>query len=69
MGASVVNALSEAMEVGSKDVMERCTVSSRYERGKTMYPLKEDGVRSDDSGTTTWFKPDPEIFKESVVFE
>ena len=65
VGASVVNALSEAMEVEVR--RDGKVYRQRYERGKTMYPLKEDGV-SDHTGTTTWFKPDPEIFKESVVF-
>lgn len=65
VGASVVNALSEAMEVEVK--WDGKVYRQRYERGKTMYPLKETGV-SDVTGTTTWFKPDPEIFRDTVVF-
>ena len=65
VGASVVNALSEAMEVEVK--RDGKVYRQRYERGKTMYPLKETGV-SDVTGTTTWFKPDPEIFRDTVVF-
>ena len=65
VGASVVNALSEAMEVQVK--RDGKVYRQRYERGKTMYPLKETGV-SDVTGTTTWFKPDPEIFRDTVVF-
>ena len=38
----------------------------RYERGKTMYPLKVVG-ESETTGTTTWFQPDPEIF-DTLVF-
>ena len=65
VGASVVNALSEAMEVEVR--RDGKVYRQRYERGKTMYPLKEVGV-SDHTGTTTWFKPDPQIFKDTVVF-
>ena len=65
VGASVVNALSEAMEVEVK--RDGKVYRQRYERGKTMYPLKETGV-SDVTGTTTWFKPDTEIFRDTVVF-
>ena len=65
VGASVVNALSEEMEV---EVRRNGKIyKQRYERGKTMYPLKEIG-ESEITGTTTWFKPDPEIFTETIVF-
>ncbi len=64
VGASVVNALSEAMEV---EVRRNGKVyKQRYERGKTMYPLKVIG-ESDKTGTTTWFKPDGQIF-DTLVF-
>jgi DNA gyrase subunit B len=63
VGASVVNALSEAMEV---EVRRNGKVyKQRYERGKTMYPLKVIGD-ADSTGTTSWFKPDPEIFDTLV---
>ncbi len=66
VGASVVNALSEEMEV---EVRRNGKIyKQRYERGKTMYPLKEIG-ESEITGTTTWFKPDPEIFTDTVVFD
>ena len=65
VGASVVNALSEWLEVfiyrdGKK-------YQQRYERGKTMYPLKEVGdCDADKTGTTVTFLPDKEIFEETV---
>ena len=64
VGASVVNALSSAMEV---EVRRNGKIyKQRYERGKTMYPLEVIGS-SETTGTTTWFQPDPEIF-DTLVF-
>ena len=60
VGASVVNALSEAMEVEVK--RNGKVYKQRYERGKTMYPLEVIG-KSKTTGTTTWFKPDYQIFE------
>ena len=60
VGASVVNALSEAMEVEVK--RNGKVYKQRYERGKTMYPLEVIG-KSKTTGTTTWFKPDGQIFE------
>ncbi len=63
VGASVVNALSEWLEVsihqGGKMYRQR------YERGKVMYPLKEIG-ETDHTGTEVTFLPDKEIFEETV---
>ena len=66
VGASVVNALSEWLEVkvcDGKDVYFQ-----RYERGKIITPLEKIGT-SDIKGTEVRFKADPEIFKESTVYE
>ena len=68
VGASVVNALSEWLEVqvtrGGK------VYQQRYERGKVCYSLKEVGeAPMDYSGTRVYFKPDAEIFKETTVFD
>ncbi len=68
VGASVVNALSEWLEVqvtrGGK------VYQQRYERGKVCYSLKEIGeAPMDYSGTRVYFKPDAEIFKETTVFD
>ena len=65
VGASVVNALSEWLEVEVRK--EGKIYSQRYERGKTMYPLKVVGECSmEEHGTTVKFLPDKEIFEETV---
>ena len=61
VGASVVNALSEFLEVHV--AREGKLYRQRYERGETMTPLEVVG-EVDYTGTTTHFKPDPEIFEE-----
>ena len=63
VGASVVNALSEFMEV--QVAREGKLYSQRYERGKTVTPLEVIG-EADYTGTKTHFKPDPEIFEDTV---
>ena len=65
VGASVVNALSEWLEV---EVRTGGHVSKqRYERGKTMYPLKIVGsCGAEEHGTRVTFLPDKEIFEETV---
>ena len=61
VGASVVNALSEYMEVEvSRDGK---IYKQRYERGKTVTELEVIG-QTDKTGTKTTFKPDPEVFDE-----
>ena len=67
VGASVVNALSEWLEVqiynGGK------IYKQRYERGKVMYPLKVDGECEETrTGTRVDFMPDSTIF-ETTEFE
>ena len=65
VGASVVNALSDWLEVEVRRDGKR--YGQRYERGKTMYPLKELGTCSlEDHGTTVTFKPDGTIFETTV---
>lgn len=59
VGASVVNALSEWFEVWVHD--GKNLHYQKYERGKPVEPLKIVG-ETDHTGTTTRFKPDPEIF-------
>ena len=67
VGASVVNALSNWVEVEIK--REGKIFKQRYERGKTMYPLKEIGTCSaDETGTKVTFLPDNTIF-ETTVFD
>ena len=65
VGASVVNALSEWLEVTI--YREGKEYRQRYERGKTMYPLKVVGDCDPElSGTKVYFLPDKEIFEETV---
>jgi DNA gyrase subunit B len=60
VGVSVVNALSEWLEVWVK--REGKVWYQRYERGEPVTPLKVVG-KSARTGTTVRFKPDPEIFE------
>ncbi len=65
VGASVVNALSEWLEV--KVCQEGKIYEQRYERGKVVYPLKIVGECTEEqSGTEVHFLPDKEIFEETV---
>ena len=67
VGASVVNALSEWLEVFIYH--EGHIYQQRYERGQTMYPLKIVGdCGKEKHGTTVTFFPDREIF-ESIEFD
>ncbi len=66
VGASVVNALSTWLEVtvcDGKDIYKQ-----RFERGNTITDLELTG-HGTVSGTEVIFKPDPEIFKETTVFD
>ena len=65
VGASVVNALSEWLEV---QVLHNGNVyQQRYERGKAVYPLKIVGkCGPNEHGTRVTFLPDKEIFEETV---
>ena len=65
VGASVVNALSNWLEVeiyqdGKKYIQ-------RYEKGHTMYPLKEEGS-TNQRGTKVTFLPDETIFTETTEY-
>lgn len=65
VGASVVNALSEWLEVTI--YKEGQVYRQRYERGKTIYPLKViDTCEPEKTGTMVSFLPDKEIFEETV---
>lgn len=60
VGASVVNALSEWLEVEVKT--DGNIYKQRYERGKTMTELEVVG-NTKTTGTTVTYKPDTEIFE------
>ena len=62
VGASVVNALSEWVEVDNVHDGRRATV--RFERGKTVRPFSDEGETGDPSGLYVRFMPDSEIFEE-----
>lgn len=66
VGASVVNALSEWLEVEVRDGEH--IYRQRFERGNAMYDLKVCGDTT-ETGTTVTFKPDGEIFKDTLVFQ
>ncbi len=63
VGASVVNALSEWLEV--EICIDGKKYWQRYERGKPVSKLKELG-ETDRRGTKVTFLPDKEIFEETV---
>jgi DNA gyrase subunit B len=66
VGASVVNALSEWLEVKVCDG-SHCYFQ-RFERGKECEPLKVIG-EAKATGTQITFKPDAEIFQETTVYD
>jgi DNA gyrase subunit B len=68
VGASVVNALSEWLVLEIK--VDGHVWSQRYERGFPKGALKKDRKlkKGEGTGTTTSFKPDPEVFTETQDF-
>ena len=70
VGASVVNALSEWVELD--DVYDGKRYTERFEKGKVARAFKCEGDATPDRphGVKVTFKPDPEIFEETVfVYE
>ena len=66
VGASVVNALSEWLEV---TVMRNGKMyTERFERGAVVQDLYEHDT-SDHTGTIVTFKPDYEMFHETLIFD
>ncbi|MCG8514956.1 MAG: DNA topoisomerase (ATP-hydrolyzing) subunit B [Halanaerobiales bacterium] len=63
VGVSVVNALSEWMEV-EDSWKDGKVYQQRYERGIPVYDLKVVAEGKTETGTTITFKPDQEIFEE-----
>jgi topoisomerase-4 subunit B len=60
VGSSVVNALSESLQV--EVARDRTLFTQSYARGKPTTKLKNAGAVHNRRGTTIRFKPDPEIF-------
>ncbi len=70
VGVSVVNALSEWVEVTVK--RQGCIHKQRFERGAPIGDLcseKQPASDKKSTGTTVNFKPDSEIFTNGIVFE
>ena len=65
VGVSVVNALSGALK--ATVYREGKIYEQEYERGKSMYPVKSVGT-TDFRGTMVTFKPDHEIFQQSLEY-
>ena len=63
VGASVVNALSESLKVQVRN--EGTVKQMAFARGKTTETMHVVG-QAEGTGTTVWFKPDGEIFDETV---
>ncbi|MBX6351999.1 MAG: DNA topoisomerase (ATP-hydrolyzing) subunit B [Thermoflavifilum sp.] len=66
VGASVVNALSEWLKV--EVYRDGKIYVQEYQRGTPLYDLKLVG-ETDRRGTSVSFRPDPEIFTETTVFD
>ena len=66
VGASVVNALSEWLELTVHDGSN--LHFQRFERGKYSEQMEIIGT-TDRTGTTVMFKADPEIFQETTVYD
>ena len=69
VGASVVNALSSWMEVEVRQGGH--LYRQRFARGNAEYDLQDLGPieNPEQTGTTVTFKADPEIFKETTVYD
>lgn len=66
VGASVVNALSDWLEV--EIYQDGVIYKQRYERGKVMYDLEKVGT-TDLRGSKITFLPDKTVFTETTVFD
>ena len=65
VGASVVNALSEWVELD--DCYEGRRYTERFEKGKVARPFRDEGEYPErPHGVKVTFKPDPTIFEETV---
>ena len=66
VGSSVVNALSESLKIRVFRNGKIHEISFK-DGGKVDTPLKETG-KTKETGTEVTFKPDPEIFKQTIAF-
>ncbi len=65
VGVSCVNALSESLT--ATVYREGVIWEQEYERGKPNYAVREAGS-TDKRGTTVTFKPDPQIFQQTLEY-
>jgi len=66
VGVSVVNALSDALDV--EVAREKRLYGQKFSRGLPVTGLEERGAAPNRRGTTLTFTPDPEIFGERAAF-
>ena len=66
VGASVVNALSEWLEIENYNNGKKCT--ERFEKGKIARAFHEEEDTSGRHGVYVRFKPDPDIFTDTTTF-
>ena len=67
VGISVVNALSDRLEV--EVARDRKLWGQSYSRGLALGPLREIGLAPNRRGTQVSFHPDPQIFREEARFK
>ncbi len=67
VGVSVVNALSSRVEVSVRKNGKEYAIA--FSKGKTTEKLHEVGSCRKGNGTVVTFWPDPEVFKETTVFD
>ncbi len=65
VGVSCVNALSESLK--ATVFLDGKIWEQEYERGKPVYSVREAGT-TDKKGTTVTFKPDPQIFQQTLEY-
>ena len=65
VGVSCVNALSESLK--ATVYLDGKIWEQEYERGKPVYAVREAGT-TDQRGTTVTFKPDPQIFQQTLEY-
>ncbi|MDX2236588.1 MAG: DNA topoisomerase IV subunit B [Hyphomonadaceae bacterium] len=67
VGVSVVNALSDKLEV--EVARDRKLFAQHYARGAPLGPLKQIGAAHNRRGTSVRFHPDPQIFGPNAAFK
>ena len=65
VGVSCVNALSESLK--ATVYLDGKIWEQEYERGKPVFAVREAGT-TDQRGTTVTFKPDPQIFQQTLEY-